>query len=371
MAHYLQRERYLDDVIPVGGIVGFDLEVTVSMTEDLEADPPIPAEADFRYHTEGAFVGAIDVLRRGDYLIMWGLDQLSDRPLTTDFFQLRQWIDSPISSRWETMGGTSTHLKAAATVGFAILNKTSDDPTTVAIFNDSGEDIHLNSFGDGKVLRQKARIVFFGLSEADGDFTGILELIELDACCYDLDELADRIRKITLREVDQYNRIEELQVKHMELSNEYQFLSKPPVLARWAFKNISSKLPLLGMFLCCKRVGYVHYLWIEGSSSARFDINPSDSNGYQVLPAKDMWMYDENGQLYRPFLERFPYTEAVYGLCWVYDGGIPSEHQFRLEPPTSPDDNDTKGGLWIRAASNVQGYYLRMNAAISLAPTSK
>ena len=162
----------------------------------------------------------------------------------------------------------------------------------------------------------------------------------------------------------------------MELSNEYQFLSKPPVLARWPLTYISSKMDLTGMFLCCKRVGYIHYLWIEGTAATSFAINPSDATGYQVISPKQMWMYDENGIVYYPFLERFSYTEPVYGLCWVYSfisgpGSAvePSEHQFRLEVP-NPSDN-TKGGLWIRASSNVSGIYLRMNAAISLAPTSK
>jgi len=366
MAHFLQRERYLDEEIPAGGIVGFDLEITQSMTDDPD-DPLIPASADFYYHVDSPSAGAIDVLRRGDYLVMWGLDQISDRPLTTEFFQLRQWVDSPINPRWETMGGTSTHLKAAATVGFAILSKPTDGATTVALFNDSGADIHLNSFGDGASLRQKARIVFFGLSEDDGDFGRVMELIELDACCYPLDELADRIRKITLREEDQYQRIEDLQVKYFELTNEYQFLSSPPVIQRWALAN--QPLQLLGFYLCCKRVGYMHFLWIEGTRTSDFSINPSEENGYRVLTATEMWMFDENGAVYYPFRDHFPYESAVYGLCWLISStGVPTEYQFRLERSNGIGAADTNGGFWIRGTSNVTARSIRMNAAISLAP---
>jgi len=357
MAHFLQRERYLDEEIPVDGIVGFDLEITQSLTEvDGET------QTDFTHHT----TGAIDVLRRGDYLIMWGLDQISDRPLATDFFQLRRWVESPISSHWENMGGSSTQLKAASAGGVAILSKTTDEPTTVALFNVSGSSIHLNSFCDEELSNKKARIVFFGLSEADGDFSRIMELIELDACCYPLDELADRIRKITLREEDQYHRIEDLQVKHTELSNEYQFLSQPPDLQRWGLPN--APLTLQGMYLYCKRVGYMYYLWIEGQNSG-FSISPSQLNGYRVLPAVSMWMINADGIVHYPFRDQFPYTTPVHGVCWIYDSkGIPSEHQFRLEPPNPSGSSDTNGGLWFRSSRQTSGLSIRMSTAISLAP---
>lgn len=370
MAHYLQRERYLDIEIPNGGIVNFDLLITESSSiDDSELEPvTLP---DFYHHIDGEFMGAIDILKRGDYLIMWGLDQQTDRPLTTEFVQLRQWVESPISPRWESIGGVSTHLKATATVGFAILNKTDDNVTTVALFNESGESIHLNNFGDSDgVLCQKARIIFFGLSEDDGDFSRIMELIELEACCYPIDELMDRIRKLTLREEDQYHRIEDLQVKFLELSNDYQFLSSPPVLVRWPF-TISSP-DVRGMHLCCKRVGYMYYLWVEGESNNGFTLNPSIQEGYRVMPAVDMKMPNEKGETSTPFLSNFPYDTAVYGLCWVYDStgetSTYSEYQFRIEPPRVAGINDNQSGLWIRSTANQQKKYMRISVAISLAP---
>ena len=368
MARYLQRERYLDEKIPAGGIVGFDLEITGSQTSDPD-DPLKPAEDDFFYHTVGALAGAIDVLRRGDYLVMWGLEQVSERPLTMEFFHLRQWIDSPVNPRWETMGGVSTHLKAAATVGFAILSKPTDGATTVALFNESGDELHLNSFGERDSLRQKARIVFFGLSEEDGDFGRIMELIELDACCYPIDELADRIKKIALREVDQNEKMEDLQVKYVELSNEYQFLSSPPVIARWAL-DYRTTVDLTGFYLCCKRVGYMYYLWMEGNRTTTFRVQPNVAAGFRVFTAGEMWMYDENGQVSYPFRDNFPYATAIYGVCWLFQtNGAAIEYQFRLEPPTyNASGVDTNGGLWIRGTSLVTAINIRLGFSISLAP---
>ena len=358
MAHYLQRERYLNKTVVSGGIVDFDLLVNESMTID-ESELAVK-EPDFKYHSTGNYVGAIDILRKGDYLILWGVDKITERPVSTGFMQLKQWIESPIDPGWKPMASVSTTLKAKNAVGFAILSKPRDEITTIALFNESEENITLSNYDDNsKSLSQKARIVILGLSEYDGDFSRLLELIELDECCYDLNELIDSINKITLREEDQYEMIEDLQVKFIELSNDYQFLNAAPTTERWPLVN-----PFNGWYLCCKRVGYIHFLWMEGSSSSPIQIRPNTDLGYCVLQAVDMVMTNEYGNKYYPFMTRFPYNTPLYGTGWLTTSSDIIEFPLRFEPPNSSNTP----GLWIRSTSSINNIIsLRFNMAVALA----
>jgi len=381
MAHYMQREIYLSQTIPSGQIVPFDYVVSESLsTEEINGDDY--STPDFNYHYDGNYYGAVDILRKGDYLILWQIEQLSERPIERDFFSLKLWIDSTINPRWEMLGTKSSHLKATNHYGLAIFSKENDEVSTIALFNDSGEQVNINKQSDPDSLRQLGRLVIFGLSEDDGDFSNLLELIELDSCCTDIYELLDKLKKITLRQEHQYTKIEELQVKYVELSNDYQFLSAPPTMARWPLGASSGNIAIdgltmpLGLFLCCKRVGYVHSLWIEGSSS--FTLSPSRQYpGYHLLRSDKMPMLNEYGETYYPFRDRFPAkTGPILGPCWIYNGNNnPQSFIFMIMPPVSTIDTgpttsgvvpETVGGLRVRATSNTPGTTFRFNVSIAL-----
>lgn len=319
MAHFVQLERYEQGTFEPGELISFEIETP---------GPSFGAsETGFVYHTEGYLKGAVDVLAPGDYMIFWAVGMLGEHPGSGEFFQLRLWVDDTFNPHWEPLAGSSTALKATASMGFAILQKTGTLPATIGLFNISGEQLHLNSPCGEAGSCQTARMLYYGLSEDDGDFTKILNDLEWEDCCYDMEELADRILRLTLRETDQYEKIEDLQIKYIELSNEFTYLSQAPqtytftITNNAAYQNNPAYIYdpsniFLGTVICLTRVGYLHYFWAEGICTS---LQIPSSNRWLLSNSAALKIPDENGDLYSP-LSRYPLPQPTQGLVWILNG---------------------------------------------------
>jgi len=153
MVHYIQRERNLDNSIPSGSIIKFDTSITLSQTNNLT-----PSD-DFVYQEDGS----IDIMRPGTYMAYWYVVNMPGPSTIGQSYQLKQLDYSLATPDWNSVAGTSNHIKVSQTPGFAILDISQDeideyDKATVAVFNTSDDVVETTIF------IPKAGILIFGLS---------------------------------------------------------------------------------------------------------------------------------------------------------------------------------------------------------------
>ena len=326
MAYYLQRERYINAPMAKDSICFFEVETAHSQSEI----PPFDAEPDFFYHESGEWAGAVDILRRGHFLIWWQMSPLVDQPLASETFQLKKLVYDSISGwSWQDLSSQSTHLYPTNAMGFAIVDHALTEPLTVALWQVGSVPVTLFHLKDTGMVPLKARIMFYGLSEDDGDFSRIwerLEELEANCCQFDLGDLQERILALEAGNDQQDERILNLQDDFDDFELEFEYLAEPSEIYLF-----DCDYPLTGLSVYCIRNGNVYHFHggKTGLARDRFNIKT----------------YNASNPLTKPYLltrNQFPALNASENLFYPFD--------YYNHP------NPQVGWLWIK--DDVGGYIL-------------
>lgn len=326
MAYYLQMERY--EPIPLAGgfPISFDVEKAMSYTTG-----DLGEEADFMYHGGGQWPGSIELINRGQYLIQWQLSPVCEQPLDGELFQLRHYSYS-ISDGWQwlPLSGLSTQLYPAGSKGFAIVDHTSSEPVTIALWNMSGMALTLNNLdGEGEYL--KGRLQIYGLSAEDGDLTVIEErLADLEHCCeIDLEALEKRVACLIRTNRLQDERIAELELEYADFEGEFNFLSQPSEIYEFeadstsnAQANLSnftqSHTVLTGVKTYCIRDSNIFHFYNGAKKTGQVKLGNQVRNYF--VGNRQFAARDENGLLFYPF-DRFKGSATIVGWAFLMGGG--------------------------------------------------
>jgi len=153
MLYYVQRECNLNLIIPENKMVKFDTELAISKT-----NLATPSE-DFQYQEDGS----IDILRSGKYLAFWHVSNMTGLATNRQSYQLKKRDYSKEIPDWQTIAGTSNHIKVSQTPGFAVFVITQDEidahaKATVGLFNTANTSTTLTT------LTPKAGILIYGFN---------------------------------------------------------------------------------------------------------------------------------------------------------------------------------------------------------------
>ena len=305
MAYYLQKERYTNAALEIKNIIGFEHETAISYTDlaDYEADPQAPPilDPDFYYHEGGTWAGAVDILKRGQYLIYWQMAPISDCPLTGEVFQLQQLAYDPIQGEhWIPLAGQSTHLFSAAATGFYLLDNSSNSAVTVALWQNDSVPHLLSNLRSNSRQQLKGRLFIYGLSENDGDLTRLIDKIrDLQDNCkdLDLDALECLLRDLIRNDRWQDERIYNLQLELKDFEHEYYFFQQPSCLREFELVG-----PMAGIYVNCMRNGHIyHFTTGRKTGTNHFDFKPGQAPGTTILPSANFVYQDEHGNDFQPF----------------------------------------------------------------------
>ena len=152
MVYYIQRECNLDNSFLADSIVEFDTPIAISK------QPEQPDE-DFRYNENGTF----DVLRAGMYTVFWYVTDMSGFSTIGHSYELKKRNYTATTQKWDTIAGTSNHIKVSQTPGFSIVIVSQDEiddygNATIALFNTADIPPKLTNF------TPKAGILLFGFN---------------------------------------------------------------------------------------------------------------------------------------------------------------------------------------------------------------
>ena len=304
MAYYLQLDRYINDSLTANDIVTFEHETSRSMTDlaDYETDPYAPPvlEDDFYIHEIGPLSGAVDLLKRGQYLIYYKLVPINNTPTTSETYLLQKLENDPILGEvWKPISSVNTQLFATASSGIHFIDYNALTPLTIALWQNSPLDLTLTNHLDVSELRLKGSLLIYGLSENDGDLSRIIEKIEdLENNCktLDLDALECWLKEMMHQDKWQDERIYQLQLETKEFELEYDFLQNPSTL-----KEFQLRTPMDGIYINCMRSGHIYHFTVGRTTRQdAFNFKPGQA-GTVILPSSDVVFQDAYGINYQPF----------------------------------------------------------------------
>ena len=329
MAYYLQVERYLSDFLLPASIITFDLEKAHSSSEVNGGNIP-----DFHYHDSGQWQGSIDILNRGQYLIQWQLTSITNQPLDGEIFQLRVLTNHPLQGWiWEPLAGISTHLYPNGARGYVILDHESSETLTIALWQTSTMEIHLIDLQDGESQLVKGRMLIYGLSSEDGDFSAIEERLALLRQCCELDlyELEKRVKCLIRENRFQDESLSDLEMGLQDFELEFDYFSKPSEIyqftssaASMADERLSSFVTrdvsyFDGMKTYCIRDGYIYHFYSGDKVATQKKLgSPAPVKNYLVGNSQ-FTAYDENGNPFNPF-NNFKGSTMIAGWAFHLNG---------------------------------------------------
>ena len=103
--------------------------------------------------------GSIDIAQQGQYIAAWFVSAKFGLATNGQLYTLKQYDYD--TSVWVDLANAGNHIKDATTIGFSVVNVTSDDikengKVTIAVFNNADESIDLAAF------TQRAGIMVYG-----------------------------------------------------------------------------------------------------------------------------------------------------------------------------------------------------------------
>jgi hypothetical protein len=191
MVYYLQRECNFDEAVSSEGVVRFDTELAIS------------DEGDFVCRDDGT----VDIMQAGTYVVLWYITAMTGKSTVGQGYELRK-VDYSKSPIWESVAGSTNHIKVSQTSGFAILvisQSEIDDfgKATVAVFNTADAEAVLTNF------TPRAGLLIYGsdFEELSDKFRDIDE---------EITEIADQAD--ALEEFVRSSEVTELQTQSSDLS---------------------------------------------------------------------------------------------------------------------------------------------------------
>jgi len=129
--------------------------------------------------------GSIDIAQQGSYIVAWFVSAKFGLATNGQLYTLKKYDHD--ASEWTELANASNHIKDTTTIGFSVVNVTSEDisenaKATIAVFNNADESIELAA------LSQRAGVMVYGgsydcvdvrLNTIDTYLTEILENIQI------------------------------------------------------------------------------------------------------------------------------------------------------------------------------------------------